>query len=60
MSGMLRTLGMRIRIVWQLFTFLRRARLWWLAPLLALLLVAGVVVIVAQSSAVAPFIYTLF
>lgn len=60
MSGMLRSLGLRIRILRQLFVFLWRARLWWLAPLLVLLLVAGVVVIVAQSSAVAPFIYTLF
>jgi hypothetical protein len=53
-------MGMRLRILRQLFVFLWHARLWWLALLLVLLLVAGLLVAVAQSSAVAPFIYTLF
>jgi Family of unknown function (DUF5989) len=33
---------------------------WWLAPILALLLIFGGVLILAQGSAVAPFIYTVF
>jgi len=34
---------------------------WWLTPMiLVLLLVVGGLVIFAQSSAIAPFIYTLF
>ena len=34
--------------------------LFWLAPLIAVLLIIGVLLAVAQFSAVAPFIYTLF
>ncbi len=33
---------------------------WWLAPILIVLLVFGGLLILAQGSAVAPFIYTVF
>ncbi len=33
---------------------------WWLVPMIALLLVVGVLLIFAEGSAIAPFIYTLF
>jgi hypothetical protein len=33
---------------------------YWLAPILFMLLIFGGLVILAQGSAVAPFIYTLF
>jgi hypothetical protein len=33
---------------------------WWLFPVIAMLLLVGGLLILAQGSAIAPFIYTLF
>ena len=44
----------------ELWMFMRARKKYWLAPILFLLLVLGGLVILAQGSAVAPFIYTLF
>ena len=41
------------------FAWLRYNKKWWLAPVVALLLLVGVLVILS-STAVAPLIYTLF
>ena len=40
--------------------FLRVRKKWWLAPVIITLLLVGVVIFVTESSAIAPFIYTLF
>ena len=40
--------------------FLREEKRWWMAPLLTVLLMLSVVIVFAEGSAVAPFIYTLF
>ena len=47
-------------ILAELWAFLRIRKKYWLAPILLMLLVFGGLVILAQGSAVAPFIYTLF
>jgi len=44
----------------ELWAFMRARKKYWLAPILFMLLVLGGLVILAQGSAVAPFIYTLF
>ena len=44
----------------ELGTFLRKRRLYWLGPLLAVLVLLGFLIVVAESTALAPFIYTLF
>lgn len=41
------------------WAFLRENKKWWLLPIVAVLLIFGVLVLLS-SSAVAPFIYTLF
>jgi hypothetical protein len=46
--------------VLEFLSFLRARKKYWLMPVLILMLLAGVFIILAQSSAVAPFIYTLF
>lgn len=43
----------------ELLSFFGNKR-WWLAPMLVILFLAGVLIVLAQSSAIAPFIYTLF
>ena len=40
--------------------FIKHEKKWWLIPLIAVLLLLGVVVIFASSSPLAPFIYPLF
>ena len=43
-----------------MWAFLRERKKFWLAPIIVVLLVLGILIIVTKSSAVAPFIYTLF
>ncbi len=40
--------------------FIKHEKKWWLIPLIAVILLVGVVVIFASSSPLAPFIYPLF
>ena len=44
----------------ELLGYFWKGQWWWLLPLLVLLLPLGTLFVVAQSSAIAPFIYTLF
>ena len=50
----------KLRIMKDLIRFFWDRKLWWLIPMLILLLAFGAVLIFAHGSAVAPFIYTLF
>lgn len=47
-------------ILAELWDFLRTRKKLWLAPLIFIMLVLGGLLILAQGSVVAPFIYTLF
>jgi hypothetical protein len=46
-----------LREFWQ---FLRVRKKWWLVPILVMMALVGGLLVLAQSSAVAPMIYTLF
>lgn len=50
----------RWAIVQELFRFLWQQRLWWMIPMVTVLVLCGVLMLLAQNSVVAPFIYTLF
>ena len=43
-----------------LWAFMRERKKFWLAPIIIVLLLLGALLVFAQGSAVAPFIYTLF
>ncbi len=43
-----------------LWDFMKERKKFWLAPIIVVMLLLGVLIVVAQGSAVAPFIYTLF
>lgn len=47
-------------IVTELWAFLRTRKKFWLLPIVTLMLLFGALLVLAQSSAIAPFIYTLF
>jgi hypothetical protein len=44
----------------ELWMFLRVRKKYWLVPIILMMVVFGSLLILAQGSAVAPFIYTLF
>ena len=44
----------------EIFAFLRVRKKLWLAPIIIIMLILGGLLILAQGSVVAPFIYTLF
>ncbi|MEM7356058.1 MAG: DUF5989 family protein [Acidobacteriota bacterium] len=44
----------------QFWEFLRVRKKWWLGPIIGMLLLLGLLLVMTQGSAVAPFIYTLF
>jgi drug/metabolite transporter superfamily protein YnfA len=48
------------RVVAELWQFLREERKYWLVPIAIVLVLFGLLIVFAQSSVVAPFIYTLF
>jgi hypothetical protein len=43
-----------------LWSYMKTRKRFWLAPIIVVLLLLGVLIVLAQGSAVAPFIYTLF
>ncbi len=44
----------------ELWGFLRTRKKFWLVPILIVMLVFGALLILAQTTAIAPFIYTIF
>ena len=50
----------RSRVLREFWEFLKQEKKYWLAPIVIVLLLFGLLLVFAQSSAVAPFIYTLF
>ncbi|EHQ28889.1 DUF5989 family protein [Mucilaginibacter paludis] len=49
-----------MEIVIEFFHFLQSRKRYWLLPLFAVLFLLGLLLVLAQGSALAPFIYTLF
>lgn len=44
----------------ELWEFLKVRKKFWLMPIILIMLLLGALIVLAQGSAVAPFIYTLF
>jgi uncharacterized protein DUF5989 len=47
-------------LAFELWYFLRARKKWWLVPILLVMFVVGTLLVFAQGSALAPFIYTIF
>ena len=43
-----------------LWQFMRVRKQFWLAPIIIVLLLLGILIVFAEGTAVAPFVYTLF
>ena len=50
----------KFSIIVEFWRFLMVRKKWWLIPIVIFLLLFGALIIFAESSALAPFIYTLF
>lgn len=50
----------RAGVVGRLFQYLWKERIWWMIPMVVVLLLLMGLILFSQSSVVAPFIYTLF
>ncbi len=50
----------KLSIFKELWAFLRVRKKWWLLPILFFIVVLGLILVFAQGSALAPFIYTVF
>jgi hypothetical protein len=50
----------RLTTLGELARFLRKRKAYWMAPVIVILLLLGVLLVVTEGSALAPFIYALF
>ena len=50
----------KFAIVKEFWEFLRERKKWWLAPIIIVMVLVGGLLVFAQGSALAPFIYTIF
>ena len=44
----------------EFWAFLRVRKKWWLLPIIVVMVLVGALLVFAQGSALAPFIYTIF
>jgi hypothetical protein len=56
----LRDMGSRLGIAADLLTFLWQAKLWWMMPVVGVLLLLGLLIVFGSTTGVGPFVYTLF
>lgn len=50
----------RTGMIGEVWAFLRVRKKWWLLPAIVVMMLVGALMIFAQGSALAPFIYTIF
>lgn len=55
-----RNTARKFGVAGELFSFFWNNKRWWLLPMVVTLFLLGALIVLAQSSAIAPFIYTLF
>jgi len=50
----------RTSLVGEFWAFLKERKKWWLLPIIIVMVLIGALLVFAQGSALAPFIYTIF
>ncbi len=50
----------KVNLAGELWAFMRVRKKWWLLPIIVVMLMVGTLLVFAQGSALAPFIYTIF
>ena len=49
-----------LELIKDLWVFLKQRQKLWMAPIIAIMVILGVLLVLTQGSALAPFVYTLF
>jgi len=49
-----------LELITDLWAFLRQRKKLWMAPIIIILVIMGMLLVLTQGSALAPFVYTLF
>ena len=60
MSKILKRFKSVVSLLKEFWSFMRMQKKWWLAPLILILVLMGMLIILTEGSALAPFIYALF
>jgi hypothetical protein len=60
MKNFIRSMTSNFSVAGELLSFLWQRKLWWLIPMITVLLIFGLLLIFASASGIGPFIYTLF
>ena len=60
MKSFIRSMTSNFGVVNELLKFLWQRKMWWLIPMVVVLMVFGLLLIFASASGIGPFIYTLF
>lgn len=50
----------QMTLVREFWMFMRERKKWWLLPIIVVMMLVGMLLVFAQGSALAPFIYTIF
>jgi hypothetical protein len=50
----------KFEILAEFFQFMKERKKWWLGPIVILLVLLGLLIVLTEGSAVAPFVYALF
>lgn len=57
---MIREIGQKFGIAGELMAFIWERKMWWMFPIVIVLLFFGLLIVVGSTTGVGPFIYTLF
>ncbi|MFQ5409749.1 MAG: DUF5989 family protein [Anaerolineales bacterium] len=60
MTNWLRSFAANAGVVGQIFKYLWKNKMWWLIPMVTVLVVFGLLLVFTSASGLGPFIYTLF
>ena len=60
MRRFIRTMLTKLGVSGELLRFLWQRKLWWLIPMVTVLIIFALLLVFASASGVGPFIYTLF
>lgn len=58
--GLFREMGDKLVISRELLGFLWHQKMWWMIPMVSVLLLMGLLIVFGSASGIGPFIYTLF
>ena len=56
----LREMGGKLGIAAELLAYLWRRKMWWMIPVVSVLLIMGLLIAFGTATGVGPFIYTMF